>query len=812
MRQIKQFLFTVLGIFLLAFNPMAAQTLPTMPTGGPDNGTFDKSGRYTAGTTNHTSFYSEVAGKSVDMWVYTPPGYSTSQKYGVIYCYQGIGTDAGTIFYDWCVNAPIVCDNLIGEKKISKGVIIVAVDDQFAGNYSNVRDMTISDAIPYIDSHYSTYADADHRGVYGYSWGGGYAFNVGCENLDYFHYISPSSAAPDKDGDITLFPNGGAKAKQVLKCLFLSWGQNDYQSIIDANVACDSYCNTNGIPHSKWVAQGQGHTGGTWRPAMWNFLQLADQAGISAVPHDDGIPKFKYASVTDNNPKQIELTLSKSIADSSHFKGFAAKINNQIVAIDSVVLRDTNKLVINLKIDILKNNNILLSYSNGNVVSIYKKNLVSFNDALVDNLLKGASPRIAELKTNENGDTLIAKFNLKMQLPSDISALALKAAYNGNISIPILKSSFFNNDSTLLVFPLNKKVYADYKLLLSYSGNNISSSDSSLLKIFSDFSVTNYSKGLPVKIVTGKIESDGISGLFKFSKPLVSMKDQSAFTLNVKGKNVSFKDLYSFDNSIRFTLTNTLHYGDTIKVSYTPGKVTATDKGILQAFSNFPVNNQISEPVWLSVPCKIEAENYYSQSGMSTENTSDTGGGLDVGWIDNGDWLEYVIENKTSATSYEIAFRVASPSASGKFDFYLDNNKISQVTVPNTGGYQTWQSVTKNITIGMGKHYFKVIATSGGYNINYYDIKKVATGIEGVNDDLIKIYPNPVSNEMIISSADFQYNRVEIIDIMGKTVLNRLTTHEPELHIPLNLPNGMYIVKISNGKQFQLKRFIIENN
>ena len=368
MRRIKQFLFAVLSVFLLAIYPMAAQTtLPTMPLGGPDNSTFDKSGRYPPGTTNHTSFYSTVAGKNVDMWVYTPPGYSTSKKYGVIFCYQGISTDAGTIFYDWCVNAGIVCDNLIGEGKISKGVIIVAVDDQFAGNNSNVRDMTIRDAIPYIDSHYCTYADADHRGVYGYSWGGGYTFNVGCENLDYFHFISPSSAAPNKDGDITLFPNGGTKAKQVLKCLFLSWGQNDYQSIIDANVACDSYCNTNGITHYKWVAQGQGHSGGTWRPAIWNFLQLADRAGISGNMFDDGTPKFKYASVTNDNPKQIQVTMSKSIQNSNSFSGFKVKIDNQIATIDSVVLRDTSQLVINLKVNILKNNSILLSYSNGNV-------------------------------------------------------------------------------------------------------------------------------------------------------------------------------------------------------------------------------------------------------------------------------------------------------------------------------------------------------------------------------------------------------------------------------------------------------------
>jgi enterochelin esterase-like enzyme len=813
MRQFKQFLFAGLSLFLLALYPMAAQTtLPDMPLGGPDNSTFDKSGRYPAGTTNHTSFYSTVAGKNVDMWVYTPPGYSTSQTYGVVFCYQGIGTDAGTIFYDWCVNAGIVCDNLIGEGKISKGVIIVAIDDQFAGDYSNVRDMTINDAIPYIDSHYSTYGDADHRGVYGYSWGGGYAFNVGCENLDYFHYISPSSAAPDKDGDNTLFPNGGAKAKQVLKCLFLSWGQNDYQSIIDANVACDSYCNTNGISHYKWVAAGQGHTGGTWRPAIWNFLQLADRAGISGSVIDDGTLKVEYASVTNDNPKQIQVTMSKSILKSNAFNGFTVKIDNQAVTIDSVVLRDTNQLAIHLHVNVLKNNTILLSYSNGNVVSIDNKNLIGFNDMSVDNLLKGASPRMAELKTNKDGDTLIAKFTMKMQLPIDISALALKATYNGNISIPFSKVSFFNTDSTLLAFPLDQKVYADYKLLLSYSGNNISSADSGLLKTFSDLPATNYSKGLPVKISAGKIEYDGSSGVFEFTKPLAAVTDKSGFTLKVNNISTSFNDFYNLKNMIRFTLPGNLHYGDSIKASYIPGKVMAADLGLLEAFSDYPIINQVKEPVWVAIPAKIEAENYYSQSGISTENTSDTGGGLDVGWIDNGDWLEYAIKNNTSDSNYEITCRIASPSGNGKIDFYLDNKKISQVTVPNTGGWQTWQSVVANISIGQGKHYLKIVVVNGGFNVNYYNINKVATGIENLHEDGIKMYPNPVSKELIIGSTDFKYNKVEIIDITGKTVLSRLTAYESELHMQVNLPNGIYIVKLSNEKQFQLKRIIIDNN
>lgn len=86
------------------------------------------------------------------------------------------------------------------------------------------------------------------------------------------------------------------------------------------------------------------------------------------------------------------------------------------------------------------------------------------------------------------------------------------------------------------------------------------------------------------------------------------------------------------------------------------------------------------------------------------------------------------------------------------------------------------------------------------------------SGIRKVNDDILTIYPNPVSNEMNIRSGNFQYNKIEIIDIMGKTVLCRLTASEPELVIPIDLSNGMYIVKISNDKQFQLKKILINKN
>ena len=188
----------------------------------------------------------------------------------------------------WCVAAGTIADNLIGEGKIQP-LIIVAVDS----NNGDVQADTLNVIIPYIDSHYSTYPYANNRGIYGYSWGGGYTFNIGCKNLDTFRYLSPSAAAPNKGGDDWLFPNGGAEAKEKMKCLFISWGQHDYGSIIDANRNCVTYCTANGISHYSWEVAGQGHTAGVWRPAMWNFLQLADAAGISNPP----VPRSAYSQI-----------------------------------------------------------------------------------------------------------------------------------------------------------------------------------------------------------------------------------------------------------------------------------------------------------------------------------------------------------------------------------------------------------------------------------------------------------------------------------------------------------------------------------
>jgi enterochelin esterase-like enzyme len=233
-REMKRAFCTLVALFAICAS-VVAQDIPCMPPGG-----YDQGGRFPAGALTDAYYRSPVTGADKTMIVYTPPGYNPGQKYAVVYGFHGAGADAWTIFADWCVNAGIVADNLIGEGTI-KPLIIVAI------NYGDIcwncpdlyREMT-EGVMPYIESHYSTYAGADHRGVFGYSMGGGATLFLGTEYLDTFRHLGPFSAAPSGS-----WPNNGAEAKQKMKSMVLACGDQDWIGLFGPNLDLHNCNRTN---------------------------------------------------------------------------------------------------------------------------------------------------------------------------------------------------------------------------------------------------------------------------------------------------------------------------------------------------------------------------------------------------------------------------------------------------------------------------------------------------------------------------------------------------------------------------------------
>ena len=101
------------------------------------------------------------------------------------------------------------------------------------------------------------------------------------------------------------------------------------------------------------------------------------------------------------------------------------------------------------------------------------------------------------------------------------------------------------------------------------------------------------------------------------------------------------------------------------------------------------------------------------------EATTDTGGGQDMGFIGDGDWLQYNNVSFGGSPLKQFVARVASGAGtgvSGLVEVHLDslsNPSIGSFAIANTGGWQSWRTIPGNISAVTGVHTVYVTFTSG---------------------------------------------------------------------------------------------------
>jgi hypothetical protein len=114
-------------------------------------------------------------------------------------------------------------------------------------------------------------------------------------------------------------------------------------------------------------------------------------------------------------------------------------------------------------------------------------------------------------------------------------------------------------------------------------------------------------------------------------------------------------------------------------------------------------------------------------NGIQTENTTDTGGGQNVGWIDGNDWMDYSV-NVSTAGTYNVAFRVASGTTGGQMQLRNSSGSVlATVNIAGTGGWQTWATVNATATLAAGAQTLRLFAVTGGYNVNYVQFSTTTT-------------------------------------------------------------------------------------
>lgn len=124
---------------------------------------------------------------------------------------------------------------------------------------------------------------------------------------------------------------------------------------------------------------------------------------------------------------------------------------------------------------------------------------------------------------------------------------------------------------------------------------------------------------------------------------------------------------------------------------------------------------------YTSLPAQIEAEDYDDASEGRTETTTDSGGGLNVGWINTNEYLSYNV-NVPSSGTYTIDLRVASLNSSINLDIYQDNSLVGSVSEGSTGGWQSWTTVSTSVNLSSGNSILKIVATGNNWNINWFEV------------------------------------------------------------------------------------------
>ena len=143
----------------------------------------------------------------------------------------------------------------------------------------------------------------------------------------------------------------------------------------------------------------------------------------------------------------------------------------------------------------------------------------------------------------------------------------------------------------------------------------------------------------------------------------------------------------------------------------------------------------------------VKTEDEYTNRYVTTFRVTDSvdfdlangdAGGYAVAVAKAGEWTAYTV-NVAATAQYTIDVRVASKGLGGSFHLEFTNGNVATFNVPDTGDWQTWQTLTKsNVSLTAGQQVMRIVMDSGGVSNLVGDINYVRVwpaGLNGPDDD-----------------------------------------------------------------------------
>jgi enterochelin esterase-like enzyme len=215
--------------------------------------------------------------------VYVPPGYdaSAAARYPVLYLLHGANANEDVWYRNGRAN--VILDNLIAAGKTNPFLIVMplgyaipAAQEQ-DGNTARLEKDFIEDLIPYIDAHFRTLADREHRAIAGDSRGGEQALQIAFHRLDVFSRVAALSPGLGRISDFSgIYPSLAADpvaADHQLRLVWLACGDRDDDSHLGATKRLAAFLDARRIKHTYWESSGA-HTWIVWRQQLHEVAPL----------------------------------------------------------------------------------------------------------------------------------------------------------------------------------------------------------------------------------------------------------------------------------------------------------------------------------------------------------------------------------------------------------------------------------------------------------------------------------------------------------------------------------------------------------
>ena len=395
--------------------------------------------------------------------------------------------------------------------------------------------------------------------------------------------------------------------------------------------------------------------------------------------------------------------------------------------------------------------------------------------------------------------------------------------YNG---IPTIKQKTvfaLNNAGGIMIWELTDDVTGSKSLLAAIHEVIVGypSDVAPTVSITAPLASANFAEGDTVKIDANAADSDGsilkvefYAGTFKIGELY-----NAPYTMKWIGAGAG-------TYSISAVAT------DNVGVSTTSATVSIT---VTAASTSSPFSG-----VAIDIPGKVEAENYnrggnnvgyydltptnlgkaYRTGAVDIEECVDNGGGYDVGWTDAGEWLEYSV-NVVATGNYDFQLRAAIQAATGTCHIEIDGvNVTNTISVANTGGWQTWKTVTvTGISLTQGMRKMRIVMNAGGFNFNYINVTSTVTAVIDGSTSEVKnmVYPNPMNQDAVVNFHLNQSGQTTVIlfDEIGNQVAAIVNQYmeagSHELAIQRgSYPKGIYWCKIANAKEVVGMKVVME--